>query len=666
MAYPDYSIVIVSVTTNGVTVDYANAFYNEQLAKKYYNESIKEGKRAFYFEKPQPSKFVRNDIQPLKVNIEERQESVPIASIEAGEEQSAGELLEELKLNIQHEVEDANKTIVTIAKIGVKVATKYWDTFYVGPFKFFKKIFNRTVNEPVGIISTEIVSNKTVVFSHNGNGGYTVQVTKQWPDKDEVTYIPAIELSPINVTTLIGGADRLLGVKRVKFTHDGTPTGGESEDMYTWQPAGFVLHETDTHTYESDGNGWYSMISKEVPDDGGDTGGDDDGDTGGDDDGDTGGDDDGDTGGDTGCPNVGQEVSRTFLQDITVPIETEYGLEYPMIGSEYEVIVINSNCGGDLSTDTVLYPSGTIVYENETTWWKANGEGGVYTESKPNDGGDDDGDDDNGGEEPSCPQEGTVTTSIDPSDDVTEEWSYEGSSGMYVKYQVERQFIADGYCGSDEGQPNNIYIDEGIILAQVPVGTQTHLVITGSNGSWYTEVAYDESEGPYVPDETVPDIQYPQGADCVDPIPAGYGDKISTSCFKSTPNGNIIGTISKREITITLPSGVYYTSTTLPSSPWPPNTLLVTTGGQYFGRKLSAGNCEWVDEAPNVPETWQFPNLCKPAGYYSNKHTIQSSPYKWIFAKFEKVENGVRKWSTWKAYIKHDGKGGVTIEGPIN
>ena len=57
MAYPDYSIVIISVTTGGVTTDYASAFYNEQLAQKFYDKAISEGKRAFYFEKPTPSKF---------------------------------------------------------------------------------------------------------------------------------------------------------------------------------------------------------------------------------------------------------------------------------------------------------------------------------------------------------------------------------------------------------------------------------------------------------------------------------------------------------------------------------------------------------------------------------------------------------------------------------
>ena len=66
-----------------------------------------------------------------------------------------------------------------------------------------------------------------------------------------------------------------------------------------------------------------------------------------------------------------------------------------MIGQQYDIVVIDEACEGVPSVLNVYYSSGATVYETESTRWKSDGNGGVYTEQKEPD--DDDDDDDNGG-----------------------------------------------------------------------------------------------------------------------------------------------------------------------------------------------------------------------------------------------------------------------------
>lgn len=65
MPYPDYSIVIIEETTNGVTEANTVIFKKASDAKNLWRQAVDEGKRAFYYERPLPSSFRRNDSQPL-------------------------------------------------------------------------------------------------------------------------------------------------------------------------------------------------------------------------------------------------------------------------------------------------------------------------------------------------------------------------------------------------------------------------------------------------------------------------------------------------------------------------------------------------------------------------------------------------------------------------
>ena len=65
MPYPDYSIVVTETTTNGVTESDTRLFMSASAAKDFFNVQISNNKRAFLYEKPQPTLFNRNDSQPF-------------------------------------------------------------------------------------------------------------------------------------------------------------------------------------------------------------------------------------------------------------------------------------------------------------------------------------------------------------------------------------------------------------------------------------------------------------------------------------------------------------------------------------------------------------------------------------------------------------------------
>jgi hypothetical protein len=66
MPYPDYSIVVIETTTNGVTESDTRLFMSVSEAKKVFNAAVSNNQRAFLYEKPQPTLFNRNDTQPFQ------------------------------------------------------------------------------------------------------------------------------------------------------------------------------------------------------------------------------------------------------------------------------------------------------------------------------------------------------------------------------------------------------------------------------------------------------------------------------------------------------------------------------------------------------------------------------------------------------------------------
>ena len=352
MAYPDYSIVIISVTENGVTNDYAHSFFNDELAKKFYTQSVSEGKRAFYYEKPKATRFVRNDAQPLKQNTENGLENQPIQSIENADEQSAGELAEEIYKNASTTFTDAVGTVRTLQKLQILVAKKYWDTFYVGPFKFLKKVFNRLVNEPSGlVIGTQTITNKKITWYHNGLGGVVFTVEKLWYDKDEISWTPPLTENPIQVVTDIEGNTVNLGTKRNKKVHDGTPTGGVVTEVYTWLPAGFIIYSSQSSNldYLSNGDGTYSSRDR----------------------------------GNTNCDPIGTVYTQISQNDVMYNLQNVGGpYESVKIGDVFLELVADGECGENEVTRTQYFTNGVTVFEDDTFVYQTNGFGGVVQRVK--------------------------------------------------------------------------------------------------------------------------------------------------------------------------------------------------------------------------------------------------------------------------------------------
>jgi hypothetical protein len=65
MAYPAYSIVVIEQTVNNTTTLTTEIFKSVAEAKIAYKNAVDAEKRAFLYEKPQPTSFKRKDSQPF-------------------------------------------------------------------------------------------------------------------------------------------------------------------------------------------------------------------------------------------------------------------------------------------------------------------------------------------------------------------------------------------------------------------------------------------------------------------------------------------------------------------------------------------------------------------------------------------------------------------------
>lgn len=65
MPYPVYSIVVIEETVDNVTELQTFTFKTVSEAKFAYTDAVNANKRAFLYERPQPSSFRRNDSQPM-------------------------------------------------------------------------------------------------------------------------------------------------------------------------------------------------------------------------------------------------------------------------------------------------------------------------------------------------------------------------------------------------------------------------------------------------------------------------------------------------------------------------------------------------------------------------------------------------------------------------
>jgi hypothetical protein len=640
MAYPDYSVVIISITENGETTDFAEAFFNDELAKKYYYKAISEGKRAFYYEKPKPTRFSRKDEISLVENTEIGAESIDIEVDDV--KQKIGEITEPISKFFEFQVESARKVSEIVRTGNIAVGNKIWDLWAAGE-RLRSKVLNSNQYTAANTPAFELTfSNKRIVGKHNGFGQVTLDITKLWPNEDEVT-----EIEPTQVVTEIEGVTVNLGSYIMRKVHDGTETGFKTNTRIdTWVPAGFQVLETETRRYLSNGNGWYTSTIKEETQ--------------------------------PPCPNIGTVISSAFNQDLMYPIVIDSGLvEYVQIGYQYLVIRVGEQCENVTGLEDTWMPEGTVVYETEDKIWKTDGEGGVNQEDKQPDtgGGGDNGGGDNGGGDnpPTCPDYGTIirTETVD-AEQGQSTWTLDARSGSYIAYTVLRDVIATGFCEEQTQEPYNEFTPEGTQIESFVNDDYTWeytVFVAASGGYDYTGrdlSSGEDYEGPYVSqiDGVALPEQYtfPDG-DCPK---AGYhkGESGGWIIRLTKEDGTQSARQETREVVVTLPQGVYLNRTRPSPNTMPTNTMLFKTGNKWTGRFIPDGSCNWLPEDSDSLQARTIPeNLNTNAGWFTNNRFTSPTKYQWNLSYYH--GQGQRTlsdvWENARVAFYLDADGNITV-----
>ena len=336
MAYPDYSIVIISVTESGVTTDFAKAFYNDALARKYYKQAASEGKRAFYFENLKASRFERNSTQPFVANTETMLELQPVETPSNTYNTGIRETMREAIVSFfTYPINTAFNAVETVQTASFQTGEKVYEV-YNNTFSKIKNLVGWEYNmwgEEAAVVT---ISNKRVTFRHNGQGGVIIPPTivKLWPNKDEIEFMPA---EPVN--TSIDGVVVTLGQKIVKKTWTGIQFAPpQTEDTFIWVPAGFSLLIKDEVEYLSDGDGWYTQ--RDLPPY-------------------------------HGCDPAGFVYSELSQTPIMYNLSFYYGIDLDVqIGTTYERMVADGECGEVQSTQQDFVAGGTTVFEDDEWVYK--------------------------------------------------------------------------------------------------------------------------------------------------------------------------------------------------------------------------------------------------------------------------------------------------------
>lgn len=674
MAYPDYSIVIICVTEGGVTTDYAKSFFTKALAEKYYRKAVSEGKRAFLYEKPQPTKFRRNNAQKIAISTEKAAFALAVTTPSSGDTSGTTAIVKEAVHKFaSFQIDTAFGILETIQTANFKIGEKVYEV-YDNAFNKFRKFIGWEYNAINSVAATLTISNKQIVIKHNGSGGFLAPViTKLWPNKDEF-----VDEQPVPVMISIGTNNATqvqVGLKTVRKTYDGTQYGTPTqENFFMWVPAPTSLLIQDEIEYLSDGEGWYTTR---------------------------------DVSPDSNCDPVGTVYSLVSTTPITTNL-SQHGSEYAnitvVVGDEYVELVADGVCGEQEATRQEYLPHGTIVYENDTDWFKKSvGNLDTYKESKnpvdPND--------------PNDPQDPPADPDIDPATGCayygvilsTSEVDGEtviGTDNQYGEYSYigskkVTDTIANGNCGNFEGEERIEWTPVGTVYGERTdeidddgdgqTETVTLTQIADVNGG-YT-ILRSTDERPYDP-ETDGDSGEEQ-----DPTPEGGTNPPSDPCanlpecppcpegpagtYRKTPAGAFVGTkvtTEHRRFDIPLPAGFRVISTrTAPAS------KSFITGDRWSGRQISNGcGLGWTPEIAAEDSTWsQPPNaVAKKQGTGANDGSTPSFVYK--FYKFvtgptKNPAEGTLGLANKYLYIEqqfiatHDGVGGInwkTLGSPVN
>jgi hypothetical protein len=331
VAYPDYSIVIITVTEGGATVNLAKAFYEKALARKYYNKAALDGFRAYYFERPMPSKFFGNSVLPFVQNVEKPLILQPVETPSLTQNSGTKTTVREaVNTAVSFVIDTAFNAVETVQTESFKTGEKVYDV-YNNLFSKFRQFVGWEYNAFNSEALVLTVSNKRITLKHNGSGGVILPptITKLWPNKDEVEMV-----DPEPVTTSIDGEVVTLGEKFVKKTWTGVQFAPpQLENTFVWVHAGFSLLRRDQIEYLSDGEGWY--VQRDIPQY-------------------------------EGCDPVGYVYQQLTEAPIMYNLAEIYGIEQLVqLGTEYEEIVADGECGESQVTRQHYVATGQSVYEDE-------------------------------------------------------------------------------------------------------------------------------------------------------------------------------------------------------------------------------------------------------------------------------------------------------------
>lgn len=668
MAYPDYTIVVISVTEGGVTTDYAKAFFNDSLAEKYYTKAVSEGKRAFYYERPLPSKFERNDEQKLVVNTEKKLELQPVQTPSStGNTGTPTTVKEDVLRATTYVVESAFGLVETIQTQHFKIGEKAYEV-YDNAFNRVRKFLGIEYNQINTIAADITYSNKRVVIKHDGAGFFqTPVITKLWPDKDEFEDMP-----PTPITTVIEGDTVTLGLKTIRKTYDGTQFNPPKETEFTlWVNAGSSILVKGEVEYLSDGNGWYTSRPFNP---------------------------------NTNCDPIGFVYSLVSVTPIKRAL-SGYGSHLAstevVVGDEYIEIVADGECSSEEATRSVYLPLGTVVYEDDTHFYKTGGPdllGDIYRESKevtPPDPEDPDIDPVTG-----CKKYGVILNTERTDDYTTIGTDPEWGEFSYVSTVTVRDEIADGYCSTAFTEPRTEYkYEAGEFMGSKYLEFENIMLIMTANGiggftisreststdSTGEDLEGSESEwdGSRSGDTNYEEPEFPEDA-CNNPPKGEYrttsaGKFVGSVCTSS--DNSEINASGYRHVDIPL-DGIA-SGWRIGAGPTTATTKKITTGQRWKNRKISNGPkvnptdpCpEDDDEDNNATTCYSSPpnRVSFKAGTiaywtYDGKPVVNNAGgfFRVYREKAGTNTTSLNRWESKEIYGKHDGMGGVVWYNKIN
>lgn len=327
MAYPDYSIVVIDVTVNGVTTTLSNSYFDSKVAKKIYNDAVTLGHRAFLYEKPTPSDFQRNDSKEIINSVSEEAALLaagPISSFETGNP------LVDTLINSDVEFLNAQYEIISYVGRGLKSGTELIGTqihkVYQTALGMTYSVFEDIQFTASGTVLVEItVDNHTYKVKATGSINVDYETINNCPEEGLI--INASADSPIYVTIENIGQTEV-GAYSINTVADGI-CGEYQETVTTYIPDGTEIGSYGTITYFSDGIGGYTLNDSDI--------------------------------GNPPLPCDAEGIENTGSRTASEDIYYEFESEKIKIGSTYTKYVSDGFCGEESVQVFTWLPAGTPI-----------------------------------------------------------------------------------------------------------------------------------------------------------------------------------------------------------------------------------------------------------------------------------------------------------------